>query len=154
MKTVNPFIVALSVILLCACASTKNAQTSGEKNDGEILQQADEMPRFRDGDLRTFRTWVGQNARFPKDPIQEHLENNPNYIPTRSVFVADGTVTASFVVEKDGRLGNIKIINSTNRALNAEVIRILRSSPRWTPGKQNGSPVRVEFVMPISFRQQ
>ncbi|MCL2562043.1 MAG: energy transducer TonB [Rikenellaceae bacterium] len=154
MKTAKFCLIALSAILLCTCASTKHTQTANEKNNDVIFHSVAEMPRFRGGHLNTFRTWVSENARFPKDPIQEHLANNPNYVPNRPVLVADGTVTVLFVVEKDGRLGNIRIINSTNRALDTEVMRVLRSSPRWEPGKQGGEPVRVEFAMSITFQQQ
>ena len=63
-----------------------------------------------------------------------------------------GRVYASFVVEKDGSITDIKIMRSPHPDLSRETIRMLKIMPRWVPGKLNGKPVRVKFSVPILFR--
>ena len=65
-----------------------------------------------------------------------------------------GCVVVSFVVEKDGSITNVKVVNSVDPSLDAEALRVVNSMPRWIPGKQNGVPVRVIYNVPISFKLQ
>jgi protein TonB len=59
-----------------------------------------------------------------------------------------------FVVEKDGRLTNIEFLQSPDPVFEEEVIRVLKKSPKWTPGYQQGKPCRVSYVLPIDIRLQ
>ena len=88
------------------------------------------------GNLADFRTWVTKQIRYPDKAAKEGIQ---------------GRVTVKFVVEEDGSLSNIEEMQSPDRSLTDEAIRILSSSARWTPGKQDGKPVRVWFVMPVTF---
>lgn len=63
-----------------------------------------------------------------------------------------GRVYASFVVEKDGSITDIKIMRSPHPAMSGEAIRILKIMPNWIPGTLGGKPVRVKFSVPILFR--
>ena len=63
-----------------------------------------------------------------------------------------GLVIVSFVVEKDGSISGAKVKRSVDPSLDKEALRIIRSMPRWTPGKQGGKPVRVKYTVPVSFR--
>jgi protein TonB len=62
-----------------------------------------------------------------------------------------GKIMVSFIVETDGSLSNIKVLKDIGYGSGAEAIRVLKKSPKWMPGKQNGKPVRVEYTMPISI---
>ena len=95
------------------------------------------MPSFQGGDLNTFRKWVQENLRFP----QIALENG-----------ISGRVTLQFVIERDGRLTNIKVLQSPDRSLSEEATRVLNKSPKWSPGKQRNKPVRVSYTLPVDFR--
>ena len=92
-----------------------------------------------DGDLETFRNWVMQNVKFP----QIALENGIH-----------GRVILSFVIDKDGRLTNIEVLQSPDRSLADEAIRVLNKSPKWSPGKQRNQTVRVRYTLPVEFRMQ
>ncbi len=96
----------------------------------------EQMPLFQGGGLNTFRIWVQNRIRFP----QIALENN-----------IQGIVVASFVIERDGALTNIKILKSPDKSLSDEVVRILAGSPHWEPGKQRNLPVRVSYTLPVVF---
>ena len=87
----------------------------------------------------TFRNWVMQKVRFP----QIALENNIN-----------GRVLLSFVIERDGSLTNIQVLQTPDASLSDEAIRVLKTSPKWTPGKQRNQSVRVKYTLPVEFRIQ
>lgn len=97
------------------------------------------MPSFQGGDLNKFRQWVQSNVKFP----QIALENN-----------ISGRVTVTFVIEKDGRLTNIQVLQSPDRSLSDEAVRVLQKSPVWSAGKQRGQAVRVRYNLPVDFRLQ
>ena len=56
------------------------------------------------------------------------------------------------VVEKDGRLSIVEVLNSPDKLLTDEALRVIKKSPKFTPGKQRGVPVRVQFVLPVTFK--
>ena len=107
--------------------------------DDEVFLVAETMPSFMDGTIETFRAWVMQNVKFP----QIALENGIH-----------GRVILSFVIDKDGRLTNIEVLQSPDRSLADEAIRVLNKSPKWSPGKQRNQTVRVKFTLPVDFRVQ
>ena len=103
----------------------------------EIFVTAEEMPTFQGGDLGKFRAWVMQHVKYP--PIA--LENG-----------IQGNVVVKFVVEKDGKLSNIQVLQSPDKTLSEAAIQVLMKSPKWKPGKQRNKPVRVTYTLPISFQ--
>ena len=105
--------------------------------DDQPFLIAETMPSFQGGDLNTFRNWVQQNVRFP----QIALENGNQ-----------GREELTFVIEKDGRLTNIEVLQTPDRSLSEEAIRVLNMSPKWSPGKQRNQPVRVKYTLPVDFR--
>lgn len=105
--------------------------------EDEVYIKAETMPSFMGGGLEAFRKWVLENVKFP----QIALENDIH-----------GKVTLSFVIEKDGRLTNIEVLQTPDRSLSEEAVRVLTSSPRWTPGKQRNRSVRVRYTLPVEFR--
>lgn len=123
--------------------------------DTEILQQvevkeevveddqpfliAETMPSFQGGDLNTFRAWVQQNVKFPTIALENGIS---------------GRVVLTFVIEKDGRLTNIQVLQTPDRSLSEEAIRVLNKSPKWSPGKQRNQVVRVKYTLPVDFRMQ
>ncbi len=100
---------------------------------------AETMPSFQGGDLNTFRAWVQSNVKFP----QIALENG-----------ISGRVVLQFVIEKDGRLSNIVVLQTPDKSLSDEATRVLNKSPKWTPGKQRNQVVRVKYTLPVDFRVQ
>lgn len=104
--------------------------------DDQPFVRVEQMPSFMGGDLLTFRNWVMQNLRYP----QKAQENN-----------IQGRVLVEFVIERDGSLTNIKPLQSPDQVLTDEAVRILKKSPKWTPGMQRNLPVRVKYTLPIEF---
>lgn len=113
--------------------STQNPQ--GDQDTPYII--VERMPIFNGGDLNTFRNWVQSNMKYPEDAARHKIQ---------------GKVIVDFIIERDGALTNINVIKTPHRSLSQEVLRILDSSPIWTPGTQAGKPVRVRFTLPIDFK--
>ena len=65
-----------------------------------------------------------------------------------------GRVVTTFVVERDGSISDVKVIKSVDPSLDKEAVRVVKSMPKWNPGKQNGAAVRVKFTLPVTFRLQ
>ena len=107
--------------------------------DDQPFVKVEEMPSFQGGDLQTFRNWVQGKVRYP----QIAQENN-----------ISGRVFLMFVVERDGTLTNIQVLQSPDSSLSDEAIRVLKTSPKWKPGKQRNQTVRVKYTLPIDFRIQ
>ncbi|MBE6195337.1 MAG: energy transducer TonB [Rikenellaceae bacterium] len=107
--------------------------------DDQPFVKVEQMPSFMGGDLMTFRNWVQSKVRYP----QIAQENN-----------ISGRVLLMFVIEKDGSLTNIQVLQTPDSSLSDEAIRILKTSPKWTPGKQRNQSVRVKYTLPIDFRIQ
>jgi protein TonB len=81
----------------------------------------------------------------------EFLQKTMKYPPMAQENNIQGKVHLSFVVEKNGALTDIKVERKLGGGTDEEAIRVLKASPRWTPGIQNGKPVRVKYNIPISF---
>lgn len=94
------------------------------------------MPSFPGGESGLV-AYLNQNVKYP-DIAQENG--------------MQGKVIVTFIVERDGAITNIKIAKSVDSSLDAEAKRVIRSMPKWKPGKHNGSAVRVKYRFPITFR--
>ena len=119
-----------------AVAFGKPAPKSEE--EGEIFQVVEELPMYAGG-MQELMKYLQMNIRYPKEAQERGLQ---------------GRVIVQFVVNKDGSICDEHIVKSVDPQLDAEALRIVRSMPNWTPGKQRGEPVRVRFTLPVSFRLQ
>ena len=99
---------------------------------------------------------VEEMPSFPGGPaaLMQFLQSNTHYPPVAQENGVQGRVTVSFVVEKDGSITDVQVARSADPSLDKEAIRVVKSMPRWTPGRQNGSTVRVKFNVPVTFKLQ
>ena len=110
--------------------------TPSASEDDTPFLVAKEMPLFQGKDLNTFRTWVQSQIRYPAEALKRGIE---------------GRVVLSFIVERDGSVSTIELLQSPDRILSEEARRVVSSSPKWTPGRQNGHLVRVRYMLPVDF---
>lgn len=110
--------------------------TPAASEDDTPFLVAEEMPLFQGKDLNTFRTWVQSQIRYPAEALKRGIE---------------GRVVLSFIVERDGSVSTIQLLQSPDRILSEEARRVVSSSPKWTPGRQNGHLVRVRYMLPVDF---
>jgi hypothetical protein len=102
----------------------------------------------------TVYTTVDEMPQFPGgvEKLREYLKLNLNYPSIVRDNGLTGTVYVSFIVEVDGMITNVREQRGLNKACNEESIRIVKSMPIWNPGKLNGKTVRVEYSLPITFK--
>jgi protein TonB len=100
-------------------------------------QEVDVKPSFNGGDANQFAVWVAENIVYP-----EVAKNNG----------VTGRVVLQFVIEKDGSVNDVKVLRGVDPALDAEAVRVVSMSPKWSPGMEDGKPVRVSFTFPLIFR--
>jgi periplasmic protein TonB len=109
-----------------------------EPADSEAVMSPEEMPMFDGKDaLSAFRDYMAKNLKYPENVEILHVQ---------------GIVYVQFVVERSGKLSNIRILRGVHPDIDNEVVRIIKSSPAWTPGKQKGKLVRVAYTFPIVFQ--
>jgi len=102
------------------------------------------------------RTWVNQMPKFPGGDINKYLASHISYPAEEAQLGVQGIVYASFIVEKDGSVSNVKLEQGIPNGpdLNREALRVLSEMPAWSPGKQDGHPVRIQYSIPIHFKLQ
>ena len=104
----------------------------------KVFDVVEEMPSF-----------PGGNAA-----LMSYLNSNTKYPVVAQENGVQGRVIISFVVERDGSISDVKVARSVDPSLDREAQRVVKSMPRWSPGKQNGSTVRVKYTVPVVFRLQ
>ncbi|MBN1598850.1 MAG: energy transducer TonB [Bacteroidales bacterium] len=107
-----------------------------EEATEEVFFIVEDMPKFQGGDKENFRTYISDNLQYP--PIA--AENG-----------ISGRVFVQFAVNSKGEVVDVKVVRGVDPALDKEAVRVVKSSPKWTPGKQRGRPVKVQFTFPIVF---
>ena len=107
----------------------------------------EEEPLFGDCQLhdKTERKACATNALFA------YLKQNLNYPAIASESAIQGSVIVQFIVEKDGSVTGTKILRGIGGGCDEEALKVIESMPKWTPGKQRGRPVRVQFTLPVRF---
>jgi len=93
------------------------------------------MPEFPGGNEALLK-FITSNIRYPESAKKSKIE---------------GRVYVGFDIDTDGSVINIKVLRGVNSELDAEAIRVIKSMPKWTPGKQRGKAVRVNYTLPIMF---
>ena len=104
----------------------------------KVFDVVEEMPSFPGG----------QGA------LMSYLASNIKYPVVAQENGVQGRVIVSFVVERDGSISDVKVARSVDPSLDREAQRVVKSMPKWKPGKQNGSAVRVKYTVPVVFRLQ
>ena len=99
---------------------------------------------------------VEQMPSFPGGPsaLMQYLNSNIKYPVVAEENGVQGRVVCTFVVEKDGSITDVRVVKSVDPSLDKEAVRVVKGMPKWIPGKQNGSAVRVKYTVPVTFRLQ
>ena len=104
----------------------------------KVFDVVEEMPSFPGGN-GALMSYLNSNVKYPVVAQENGVQ---------------GRVIISFVVERDGSISDVKVARSVDPSLDREAQRVVKSMPRWTPGKQNGQTVRVKYTVPVVFRLQ
>lgn len=108
---------------------------SEDGNSDEIIDMSEDFPSFPGGEKG----------------LKDYLRNNLNYPKLARDYNVTGRVVIEFVIEKDGSIGNVKVLESKGFGLDEEGIRVVKSMPQWNPGTLNQKPARFRYRLPIVF---
>ena len=111
------------------------SSASAEDMELHTLDGIENYPEFPGGHS-AFIKFLSRNLKYPANAVERGIE---------------GKVLISFIIEKNGRLSNIKILRGIGYGCDEEAIRVLEKSPEWKPGIQNKQKVRVAYTLPINF---
>ena len=115
---------------LSALGNTANADT--------VYNSVEKMPEFPGGE-QAMLDYVSKNVVYPEEAINKGIA---------------GRVFVSFIVEKDGSVNEVEVMRGIGGGCDEEAVRVVKSMPKWKPGKMKGKPVRVSYMMPIIFKLQ
>ena len=126
-----------------ASATTTTVQETAEDSrvqetaeDSRVYDVVEQMPSFPGG-LNALMQWISKNMKYPEEAEKKGIQ---------------GRVLVSFIVDKTGAVRDAKIAKSVDPLLDKEALHVVSVMPKWIPGKQNGKPVNVKYVVPLSFR--
>lgn len=134
--SVDPFTLSSDNFRLSIQTTEDNPAWALEKENDTVFQIVEEMPKFPGGE-KAMMEFVAKNIEYP----QEAKDNN-----------IQGRVFISFVVEKDGSIGEAKVMRGIGGGCDEAAMRVVKAMPKWKPGMQKGKPVRVSYMMPIFFK--
>ena len=114
-------------------------QVDEEEVEEETLPfvMVEQKPKFNGGDANEFSKWVNSRLQYPQICIENGRQ---------------GRVTLSFTIKADGSLSDVKVLRGVDPALDQEAVRVVKSSPKWTPGKQRDRAVAVSYTFPVIFQ--
>ncbi len=113
-------------------------QRDVKRSEDEIFKSVEQMPQFPGGDAA----------------LMEYIESNIQYPPMYAEINVQGKVIVQFVVDKTGKVGEVKVVRSVDKELDKEAVRLCKSLPDFTPGRQNGQAVSVWYTLPVIFKMK
>ena len=102
-----------------------------------FVGSVEQKPTFNGGDANDFSKWVNSRLVYPEIAKENGVE---------------GRVTLQFTIDKEGRLGDVKVLSAPDKTLADEAVRVVSSSPKWTPGKQRDRTVKVSYTFPVIYK--
>ena len=123
----------LTIFLLIISPATCLSQID---NDGNLITYFSDPPSFNNGSVNQFAIWVYSNITYPETALQDEIS---------------GRVIAQFFIDSNGKVDSVKIVQGIRSDIDQEVIRVIESSPTWTPAKANDMPIGIFFSFPVDF---
>ena len=117
----------------------RNVTVTEEDDEDEVLPMVvvETKPTFNGGDANEFTKWVNSKLVYPEMARELGLQ---------------GRVTLQFTIGTDGRVSAVKVLKGADPLLDEEAVRVVSSSPKWSPGKQRDRAVKVSYTFPVIFR--
>ena len=119
-------------------ADLKQVVTQAAPEPEKVFDMVEQMPTFPGGQTELM-AYLGKNIKYPTIAQENGTQ---------------GRVIIQFVVERDGSISDVHVARGVDPYLDKEAVRVVKSMPKWLPGKQNGKAVRVKFTVPVMFRLQ
>ena len=119
-------------------SSSQAKSSTSSSSSGQVHDVVEQWPQFPGGQSALFQ-FLSQNIHYPEICEKKGIQ---------------GRVICSCVVDTDGSITDVQVKQSVDPNLDREAVRVIQNMPKWTPGKENGLPVRVRYTIPITFRLQ
>lgn len=116
----------------------KKVEAPKETKKEEIFRSVEQMPQFPGGEAALMK-YLSSHIQYPAMAAENNIQ---------------GRVVVQFVVDKTGKVGEVKVVRSVDKDLDKEAVRVCKSLPKFTPGRQNGQAVSVWYTLPVSFKLQ
>ncbi len=113
-------------------------QPKVEEEQPMTMAMVEQKPQFAGGEAEMYK-WLSANIVYPPAAAEEGVS---------------GRVVVEFVVGKDGSITNVRVVRPRHPALDKEALRVVKSMPKWIPGRNNGQPVKVTYTLPVTFKLQ
>lgn len=126
----------LSTMIVSAQVEADANVTNIDNDDEQIYEKPDKIAQFPGG-MDAYVTWMSANFHYPEKAIRNNVE---------------GRVVLSFVVNKQGRIKDIKVLHSLSPECDKEAIRMVKAMPRWFAAEHQGRKVNCRFIMPVEFK--
>ena len=104
----------------------------------EVFRSVEQMPQFPGGEAALMKS-LQSLIQYPAMAAENNVQ---------------GRVVVQFVVDKTGKVGEVKVVRSVDKDLDKEAVRVCKSLPKFTPGRQNGQAVSVWYTLPVTFKLQ
>ena len=101
----------------------------------EIFRSAEQMPQFPGGEAA----------------LKKYLKSHMNYPARAARNNIQGKVIVQFVVKRNGQIGVVNVVHSVDKDLDSEAVRLVKSMPKFIPGRQGGKAVDVLYTLPVTF---
>lgn len=109
-----------------------------EKKEEKIFEIVEQPPSFPGGESAMYE-WLSKNINYPVIAQENNIQ---------------GRVTCQFVVGRNGEIEDVRVVRGYDPSLDKEAIRVIKSMPKWIPGRQGGNAVKVRYTLPVQFRLQ
>ncbi len=120
-------------------ANTEEQVTEEPVNQSKkVYESVEQMPEFPGG-MEGLMRYLQQNVQYPPIAVQNNVQ---------------GRVVVQFVIDETGQVGDVEVVRSVSEEVDAEAVRVVKSMPKFEPGRQNGEPVAVWYTLPIAFKMQ
>ena len=140
MKKICLLFVAMFCTLVMFAQSDGVNTTSNDTvvgDDVDIFVEYETWPEFPGGQQELLK-YIQENLIYPKQALKKQIQ---------------GRSICQFIVEKDGSISHIQVVRSSgNKSLDRAAIRVIKTMPKWTPGRLQGKIVRTHYVIPVNFR--
>lgn len=134
MKIHKLFCLLSLITFSLACAAQEADSTKNNKL--KIITFMEQMPEFPGG-TEKLMIFIKKELKYPQEAYKNGVQ---------------GRVYVQFIVDIDGSIIDVKVIRGVDQLLDEEAIRIIKLMPKWKPGKQNGTPVKVSMTVPVTFK--
>lgn len=131
-------VATLSVLAILFTVNTTAMAQNNKTAKDKVYEKAEIMPEFPGGE-QAMMDFVAKNVTYPKEAMEKEIS---------------GRVLVGFIVEKDGSITETEVVKGIGGGCDEEALRVVKAMPKWKPGKQDGKPVRVHFLLPIIFKLQ